>query len=63
MSQGFELYPLIFSFVILFVFLNRFYQRYFQPCIRHGERSRVVTGSTIVILSISTSILLRLNGY
>lgn len=63
MSQGFELYPLIFSFVIMGVFLSRFYRRYFQPCIRHGERSRVLTGSTIVILSITGSIVLRLKGF
>ena len=63
MSQGFEFYPLIFSFVILIVFLGRFYRRYFRACIRHGERSRVLAGSTIVILSITSSIVLRCYGF
>ena len=62
MSDGFQLYPLIFSFSILLVFLHRFYQRYFRPCIQQGERDRVLTGGVVVVVSIAMSIVLRFFG-
>lgn len=55
-------FPLIFSFSILLVFLQRFYRRYMRPCLISGERPRAIKGFGLIIFSIAGSMLMRLYG-
>jgi hypothetical protein len=58
-----ELFPLIFAFSILLVFLNRFYRRYVGPCLARGSRQQTVRGVGLIIFSVCGSVLLRVLGY
>ena len=57
------LYPIIFAFSILLVFLHRFYQRYMRPCIARGSKQQVFRGLGLITFSVTASVVLRILGY